>query len=107
LTWALLLAWQCEAALALVSPEHAIAADVTHVEHCVRHAATTTADSGQPTAPSHCCHQVATACQCPQLPALAPPMLFARSPRATVNPPPLRSVAHIEARSTDFFRPPI
>jgi hypothetical protein len=110
LTLALLLLWQCEAALALISPEHAVPATSAHAAHCARQAmpaASAMAHSERASVPTDCCHHASAACECPQLPALAQPLVPVRAPLLAVSPPLLRALAYIEARDADFFRPPI
>jgi len=106
---ALLLLWQCEAALALTFPEHAVPATSAHSVHCARHASPTASAMTQSERPipADCCHHASAACECPQLPALAQPLVLVRAPTLAVSPPSLRSLVHVEARDADFFRPPI
>jgi hypothetical protein len=113
LALALLLLWQLNAAVAGALPRAAAAAHSAGsvAEHCARHVQS--GDGGQaaglpdlPQVPD-CCQHASASCHCAQMPALAlttPGVGEALPPDAPTLP---GTAPRIEARTSDFFRPPI
>jgi hypothetical protein len=111
LALALLLLWQLQSAVAVAVPHAlpALQASGAQGDHCARHAAGDTGQTAKvPGAPEPgCCHDAPASCHCTQLPALALPVLAFGEPPPPETPPLLRTGPRSEARSSDFFRPPI
>jgi hypothetical protein len=112
---ALLLLWQLNAAVALAGVHGAAAAQAIDAPptHCARHATggsdETRPATGDPAVPQSpdCCHNASAMCHCVQIPGLALPMLASGEALPPDPPPVPRTAPRPQARSADFFRPPI
>ena len=109
---ALLLVWQLNAAVAVAVPRVGAQTGGVATGHCAQHMhaglndATPAPDRPGPQAPD-CCREGSAACQCAHLPALATLIVgFGDTPPSQPQAA-ARPAARADARTADFFRPPI
>jgi hypothetical protein len=106
----LLLLWQLNAAVAMPHAATSLQSAAAPAAHCTDHAAhgraTAPAEAPAPQSPD-CCHDVSAGCHCAQLPALSVATLEFGDVAPAGPPPALPVTRHVDARTADFFRPPI